>query len=231
MWLWFSMIHSLFSSMINSQDSKTVSVFSPKDQQNINRKIAVGFDRISQVYKSLVWQESKTRGLSPIQIQFLTFLLFSQDEPITIGFLASYFALTSATVSDAVTALEAKGLVARERKQQDKRTVFVSLTKQGKAVAKKISGWANLVEGKVADLPNDQKAIVLDALLRLAKAFQDEGVVSRTRMCLSCRFFSENPNTEDGKDKSEMNYCSLFDRSLTKADLRIDCPEHQTPGA
>lgn len=202
------------------------SIFNPADQENLDRKIAVGFERIAQVLKTLVWEESKTSGLSPIQIQFLTALFHDKTDTITIGFLASQFALTPATVSDAISALEQKGLVMRERRGEDKRTVFLSLTSKGKASARKFSVWANLLEEKVSELSDASKAALLHSLMSIIKGFQDEGVVSITRMCVSCTFFRPNAHKNASKlHRGKPHHCAYIDRAFGEADLRIDCPE------
>jgi DNA-binding MarR family transcriptional regulator len=197
------------------------SIFNPSDQENLDRKIAVGFERIAQALKTLVWEESKTSGLSPIQIQFLTALLHDNDDSVTIGFLASQFSLTPATVSDAITALEQKGLVVRERREEDKRTVFLSLTSKGKSSARKLSTWANLLEARVSELSDEQKVAVLHSLMSIIKGFQDDGVVSVTRMCVACKFFRPNVH----KNALKPHHCAYIDRAFGDAELRIDCPE------
>ena len=48
------------------------SIFNPRDQEsNISNKIIVGLERISEVFKVLLWEKAKLVGLSPIQIQIL----------------------------------------------------------------------------------------------------------------------------------------------------------------
>ena len=43
--------------------------------QHIESKIIASFERIAQIFRVLLWQESKKYSLSPIQIQILIFLL------------------------------------------------------------------------------------------------------------------------------------------------------------
>jgi DNA-binding MarR family transcriptional regulator len=199
------------------------SIFNPSDQENLDRKIAVGFERIAQVLKTLVWEETKTSGLSPIQIQFLTLLLHDADNMVTIGFLASRFSLTPATVSDAISVLERKGLVVRERREEDRRTVYLSLTRRGKASAKKLSAWANLLEKKASELSGEQKVALLHSLMSMIKGFQDEGAVSATQMCVTCRFFRRNAHG----NVSKPHHCTYIDRAFGDVELRIDCPEFE----
>ena len=53
------------------------SVFNPKHQEeNISSKIVSGLERVSEVFKILLWEKAKRVGLSPIQIQILIFISF-----------------------------------------------------------------------------------------------------------------------------------------------------------
>lgn len=200
----------------------TPSVFDPSDQESIERKIAVGFERISQVLKTLIWNESKTSGLSPIQIQFLTALAYDAKRDWTIGGLASRFRLTPATVSDALTALEEKDLVERIRGEEDKRTVYVSLTSEGKRQARKLSGWLNVLQEYLSHLSPQEKVVVLKALMQLIRGFQQEGFISTVQMCTTCKYFRPNVH----KSKTKPHHCAYVDMAFGDTELRIDCPDH-----
>ncbi|MEL6557873.1 MAG: MarR family transcriptional regulator, partial [Bacteroidota bacterium] len=46
------------------------STFNPEQQQkDISSKIVAGLERVSEVFKVLLWEKAKQVGLSPIQIQ------------------------------------------------------------------------------------------------------------------------------------------------------------------
>ena len=81
------------------------------DQQNssVDAKIVVGLERLGEVFRTLLWQQSRDTGLSPIQIQVLLFLTFHGPEKRKIGYLAAEFNLTKPTISDAVKVLVQKG--------------------------------------------------------------------------------------------------------------------------
>jgi DNA-binding MarR family transcriptional regulator len=85
------------------------SAFDPKNQElNIESKIVVALERISEAFKVSLWNENKKYGLSPIQLQILTFLLFHSQELRTISHLAIEFNSTKASISDSVKTLETK---------------------------------------------------------------------------------------------------------------------------
>src|SRR5688500_15790677 len=96
------------------------SVFDPKNQElNINSRIVVGLERIGEAFKVILWNENKKHGLSPIQLQILTFLLFHPVEFRTVSQIASEFNTTKASISDSIKALEMKGFIKREKNLKD----------------------------------------------------------------------------------------------------------------
>jgi DNA-binding MarR family transcriptional regulator len=200
-----------------------MSVFDRKDQDNLDRKIAVGFDRITQVLKTLIWNESKRSGLSPIQIQFLIALAYDRDTQWTIGEIASRFQLTPATVSDALTALEGKGLIVRTRSEEDKRIVFVALTPEGIRTARTVGKWLNVVQEQIAELGGEEKAVLLRSLIRLIAAFQQEGMISTKGMCVFCTYFRPNVH----RSATAPHHCAYIDKAFGDAELRIDCPDYE----
>lgn len=84
-------------------------------QQNssVDAKIVAGLERLGEVFRTRLWQQSRETGLSPIQIQVLLFLAFHDSVKCKIGYLAAEFNLTKPTISDAVKVLAQKELVTR----------------------------------------------------------------------------------------------------------------------
>jgi DNA-binding MarR family transcriptional regulator len=198
------------------------SIFNPSDQDNIDRKIAVGLERISQALKVLIWQESKSSGLSPIQIQFLIALLCERNIDWTIGALASRFSLTAATVSDAVSSLMQKGLVIRTRPPEDRRNVFVSLTEKGRTAGRSFGGWANALQKNVSALSHEQKQTLFTSVMTILHGLQQDGFINNVRSCLSCAYL--DTTTERSAQKKYM--CSYLKTSFEEYELRADCTLH-----
>ena len=80
----------------------------------IENKIIVGLERVSEAFKSLLWEKAKLHGLSPIQIQILLFIQTHRRELCSVSHLAQEFEVTKPTVSDAVRVLDKKGLVEKD---------------------------------------------------------------------------------------------------------------------
>ncbi|MBC6950864.1 MarR family transcriptional regulator, partial [candidate division KSB1 bacterium] len=171
----------------------------------------------------LLWEQNKLHHLSPIQIQFLVHLLYHAADRCTISDLANGFSLTPATVSDAITTLEKKGMVSREWWETDRRVVSVALTTEGKKTARKLSSWANVIQESVAAFDPQDKVVVMKFLMHLIESLQQAGVITIARMCITCKFFQPNAHA----NAKAPHHCRLLDKPLADVELRIDCAEHQ----
>ncbi len=184
--------------------------------QNVESKIIVSLERISEAFKVLLWEDSKTHGLTPIQVQILVFCLFHSPDKRKGKQLASELNVTKATISDAVKALEQKGLISKTT-ETDARSYIIDLTTHGKEVAEKVSFFANPLYSPIERLSEEKKSILLRSLLDLISNLQSAGIISINRMCLSCKYYE--PRQED-------HYCHLLQKKLSDQELRIDCSEH-----
>lgn len=198
------------------------SVFNPDFQnKDLDSKIVVALERLSQVFHNLIWQETKKHNLSPIQIKFLIFLLTQSSKNCTVTELAKKFNLTKATVSDAVTCLVEKKLVLKKESPEDKRIILLNLTKKGKDISEELIGWSDSIRNELISSNTEDKLDVYLFLLRLIESLEKIGIISLNRMCITCRFFerSASPNTA--------HYCKLLEKPLSSKELRIDCLEHE----
>lgn len=195
------------------------SSFSPEEQENnVESKIVVALERISEAFRVLLWSESKEHSLSPIQVQILIFLLFHPEEKCRVGYLADEFNMTKATISDSVKVLLQKKLVVRIPDEYDTRSFILRLTPKGRQIAKKSSLFTRHMEKPLDQLTLSQKEVMLNGLLRLIHDLNRAGVITLQRMCFTCRYYA--------LQKGE-HYCQLLQSPLHEKDLRIDCPEHE----
>ncbi|MDZ7266687.1 MAG: MarR family transcriptional regulator [candidate division KSB1 bacterium] len=200
------------------------SPFDPTHQHHdVDSKIVAALERLAQAFRVLLWEKNRDYNLSPIQIQFLVYLLYHAAKQCPVGQLAREFTLTPATVSDAITTLEEKKLVFRERCQDDRRLALVSLTADGRKTARRLSTWADVMQKNIARFETAEKVVVMKFLMRLIESLQQAGVITLARMCLTCKFFQPNahPNT------LAPHHCRLLDKPLADSELRLNCPEHE----
>ncbi len=199
------------------------SAFNPEQQHSdIDKKFVAALERLSQALRILIWEQAQSHGLSPIQIQILIFLLHHDGRLARVTHLAREFGLAAPTISDAISALENKGLVSKSAGVEDRRSVVLKLTAAGRRMADLLSGWADPLEFATRSIPDKQKQVTLTTLMKLIGELQHAGVVSVARMCLTCRFFEANHGGSAGT-----HYCNLLKKPLAEAELRIDCPEHE----
>lgn len=190
---------------------------------DVDAKIVAALERLSQVFRARLREEAWEHGLSPTQARFLIYLHYHDVELRRISQLAREFDLTQATVSDAVASLETKKLIQRERWPEDRRIVTLRLTPDGEKLATILSGWADPIREHLRPFsPEDREAVML-FLIELIGSLQRYGLITVARMCVTCRFFQQDIHPGEPL----LHHCALLDVPLGRADLRVDCPEHE----
>jgi len=109
-------------------------------------------------------------GLTPPQFQLLTVLNRHQDQPVTQRRLAGELYVSFPNITVMLARLEQAGLIQRQANTADRREKFVALTRQGRALLRKI--WKEhqqQLDSVVAGLTNDEQL----QLARLANKLLD----------------------------------------------------------
>lgn len=196
------------------------SAFDPVHQNaNVNSKIIVSLEKVSEVFRVMLWDSGKEYGLSPIQIQLLLFVRYHQEEDLRkVAYMAREFNMTKATISDSLKTLEQKGLVRKKTDVEDARSVTVSLTAKGEKIASHVANFTGALDSALGHLsPKDREALLV-TLMRLSRQLLEEEVLAVERMCFHCRNYKGNMNNT--------HYCEAFKKKLTVKTLRVDCPAH-----
>ena len=195
------------------------SVFNTSFQQeNLPSKIVAGLERISEVFRTLLWAEAKKSGVSPIQIQILVFLAYHKSSLCTVSYLAKEFDVTKPTISDAVKALEQKKLILKDYSGSDSRSYFIVLSEKGKELVSITENYANPLKKQFDTFDQEQLETVYDSILKLIFSLNKAGIISVQRTCLACKFYRK----KEGDD-----YCDYLQKPLETKSLRIDCPEFE----
>lgn len=196
-----------------------VSAFDRTEQQSSQRaKITAGIERLSTVFRAALWEEAKHYNLSPLQVQILLFIAFHDAQQCSITFIAKEFAVTKATVSDAVRVLLEKELL-KKRGAEDARGFFLYLSTDGKKCVSKLSGLTDFFENSLNKVSEEDIGKIWEGMLLLIGNLQQTNIIP-VRMCFSCQHF--------GKDhpKGAPHYCNFMQKPLSTKDIRIDCPEY-----
>jgi DNA-binding MarR family transcriptional regulator len=168
-------------------------------------------------------EQARERNLSPIQAQFLVYLLHHTVELRRVSQLAREFDLTQATVSDAVASLETKGFVRREQWPEDRRVVTLRLTPDGEELARSLSDWADPLKEHLERFSPGESEAAMSFLMGLTGSLQRSGLITVARMCVTCRFFRRDVHPGNASP----HHCGLLDVPLGGHNLRVDCPEHE----
>ena len=195
------------------------SVFNIEFQQkSITSKIVVGLERISEVFKILLWEHAKVIGLSPIQIQILIFIAYHKIELCNVSHLAKEFNITKPTVSDAIRVLDKKKYIIKDYSLSDGRSYSILLSDLGKRTVSETENFANPIENQLKKIETVDLENLFESLSKLIYQLNSSGILTIQRTCFGCKFYDKSRNK---------NYCNLMEKELLTSDIRLDCPEYK----
>jgi DNA-binding MarR family transcriptional regulator len=196
-----------------------MSVFNlDKQNSNLDYKIVAGLERLSQVFRILLWEKAKEHSLSPIQIQLLIFIQHHSQEKSTISYLAQEFNLTKPTISDAIKILEQKKLLKKIIDDTDSRSYTMQLTVAGKKVIAETENFAHPVTEIISKAAQADKLVLWENIAGLIRQLSELEVISVQRTCYNCRHYTV---------KNKTPFCNLLEQKLKPEDIRIDCDEFE----
>ncbi len=199
------------------------SIFNHKYQHtDLEAKLVLAFERISHVFRVLLWEQTKKYKLSPIQTQILIYIFHQPEFDRNITTLAQRLNITKPTVSDAVKSLEKKKLILRKTDKKDSRSFYLTLTQKGKGLVKKIESWGDKIKNNLKCIPDSDKSDLYENLLKLLISFEKDGIIHKNKICFTCRHFEAKR-----KNKNTIYFCQLLNIPLKTRELRVDCPEHE----
>ena len=192
--------------------------FDPKLQEtDLVSKIVVGVERLSEVFRVLLWEKSKETGLSPIQIQLLLFIKDHPSSLANVSSLSREFNLKKPTISDAVKVLFRKEYVSKEG-EEDARSYTLRLTPAGHALANQLEDFDIPLRETIQRLDKQSQEGLFDSLVKVIYSLNDTGLIQVQRTCFGCRFYDK---TKAG------HYCQFIKSKLSNDELRVDCSDYQ----
>lgn len=195
------------------------STFNPEQQEsNISNKIVAGLERVSEVFKVLLWEKTKLVGLSPIQIQILIFIAFHKQNLCHVSHLAKEFNVTKPTISDAIRVLDKKGLLVKEVSSTDSRSYTLRLSDLGNEMVSQTYDFSHPLKQHVDVFSQSELESLFGTLSQLIYKLNRSGILSVQRTCFGCKFY-ERTNDHD--------YCNLLQKELLSQEIRLDCPEFE----
>ena len=127
-----------------------------------------------QIIRAVDWHSRQLLGQHEITgPQLITLLAVQKYESVTASAIAGHIHLSPSTVIGILDRLETKGLVRRDRDLKDRRLVHVSLTEQGKVLARDAPSplQDTLVEA-MGKLPETELVMIAESLERIAGLMQ-----------------------------------------------------------
>ena len=195
------------------------STFNPEQQEkDISSKIVAGMERVSEVFKVLLWEKAKLVGLSPIQIQILIFIAFHKRELCNVSHLAKEFNVTKPTVSDAIRILDKKELIQKDFSSSDSRSYSISLSDLGTNIVSQTYDFSNPLKKQIDGFSTSELESLFGTLSQLIYKLNRNGILSVQRTCYGCKFYEKN---------NENDYCNLLQKNLLTQEIRLDCPEYE----
>lgn len=196
------------------------SVFNLNNQNgNLDNKIVAGLERLSQVFRILLWEKAKEHSLSPIQIQLMIFIQYHSQEKSTISYLAQEFNFTKPTISDAIKVLGQKQMIKKFTDSNDTRSYTIQLTGKGKKIVSETENFTNPLTDIITKTTPADKLVLWANITNIITRLNKLGVISIQRMCFNCRHYSIKGNT---------HFCNLLNIPLQTQNIRIDCGEFET---
>lgn len=179
-------------------------------------KVLASIDRLARVLDFMLRRRAFELGLTLLQARILLYVKEHPSRMCTVGNISAEFGIAQPTVSDAVSALVQKGLLAKEP-GGGRRTTILRLTEKGEQVYSKLADFKRPLTDAMAALEVDKGAL-LELLIRLMAELYEQGVMATARVCPTCRYF-----TTGGRPYC----CQLLNMYMGPRDLRVDCPDHQ----
>lgn len=181
-------------------------------------KLVSALDRLARGIRAHRQAVATAAGLTPLQAELLRTLDDAPPPRPAATALATELAVRQPTISDSLSALEKKGMIARTRSPADKRSSAVTLTDAGRRVAADLHSADDVLRRALGELPPADQGVAIRVLLDLITAMLHNGLIDVARTCTTCRFYTPT-------DAGVM--CGLLHVELAPQDLRVDCPEHQ----
>jgi DNA-binding MarR family transcriptional regulator len=187
----------------------------------IAKRVTAGLAKIGLVLRSRAWKGAGSAGVTPTQAQAMA-LLREAPKGMRLSALAAMLGISAPTASEAVNALVAKGLAAKEP-GPDRRSITLKLTDRGEALAEHTADWPAFLARAVEALEPAEQATFLRSLVKLIRTLQENGDIPAQRMCVTCRFFRPYLHA----DPANPHHCAYVDAAFGDRHLRLNCAEQQ----
>jgi MarR family transcriptional regulator, negative regulator of the multidrug operon emrRAB len=174
---------------------------------------------LGQIARTL-WFEGTVHGLRDREWMALRFLARANRFSRTPSAVASHVGTTRGTASLFISELERLGYIERKRSDEDKRSVTLNITAQGKKILARDP--VNQLVGAIAVLDEDDKTRFRDALRHVLNKSDAAEQSHHTDVCKGCIFLRDDRTGTESKPSVEYT-CRLFRATITEAETELLC--------
>lgn len=190
-----------------------VKIFTDKEELSAEpAKISLLLYRISQGINKLIREKAKENEVSSTQIQTVIFLSGAHPRNKNVTSVASRLQIAQPTASRVIDSLVDKGLVARERSENDRRKVKLELTDKGNSIAVSINEISQVLQETAQGLTAERQREFSQDLVEVAGEMQSDGHLSTALTCQYCRFFDRN----GGDSEERPHHCKLTGEDMSE---------------
>ncbi len=186
---------------------------------DIDTRIYQALGKISNLFKSQKIDSFKRLKLTPLMADLIGYISSHPKESSTVSRLSEEFSVTKATLSDAVSTLEERGLLVKEEDTEDSRIKYLVLTEEGQKMAEEMLYYERLFYEAVAGIEDSSKEVVYNFLINILRHFRERGDIKVLKSCVNCQNFIR----EKYKKGRKRHFCKLLKLRLSDSDINIDC--------
>lgn len=158
-------------------------------------RVAELIDRLGRMTRELQYVD----GLNPAQWEALRYLNRANRYSRTPGGVAEFLGATKGTISQTVSALESKGLIARTPSDRDRRVCLIDLTDEGHRMIARDP--VRCIETIVGSMDEATAAQMVGGLGRLMASLQFELGSKPFGVCVSCcRHLAPDAGCKESED-------------------------------
>jgi DNA-binding MarR family transcriptional regulator len=128
-------------------------------------------------FKRARWHDSTIGGCKPSEIRALFCIKngATPDAPMKVSDISKQLHVTSPTITQLLKGLEANNLVERHNDPTDRRTIGISLTEKGNAVAQRASDvFSESLHGLMNYLGEEQSEQLASLLFKVSAYFEEQ---------------------------------------------------------
>jgi len=183
---------------------------------------ATGLEQLAVLARAQSWRAPGSPALPPTQAALLR-MLQAAPEGLRAGRMAERLAISPASLSDSLRALEHKGWLRRESDPDDRRASRLHLTAEGQALARRLSAPDQGLAALMGELDDADVGALLRITQLMVRQAQQQGLATGFRTCLGCRFFQPYASGRDDLP----HVCGFTRQPFGDPQLRMDCLEQE----